>query len=206
MINPESVAALLFDLGGVLIEIDFDRAFRCWERQSKLSFQDIRDRFAMDEQYEQHECGEINAAEYFNHLRGSLKLEGDDENIARGWNAIFVGEISQTLNDIRLLKKQIPCYAFTNSNPTHQVAWMADYPNVVAAFDEVFVSSQLGLRKPDIAAFEAIAAETGIALSEILFFDDSLQNVTGAQSAGLQAVHVRSPTDVKSVLERISAL
>ncbi|MDA9981768.1 HAD family phosphatase [Gammaproteobacteria bacterium] len=206
MTTQKRINALLFDLGGVVINIDFDQALRSWERQSKLSIEDIRCRFVMDTPYEQHERGEIRATEYFKHLRNTLELEGSDEEIARGWNAIFLGEITQTLNDIRMAKTQLPCFAFTNSNPTHQAAWMAAYPQLATAFDNVFVSSDLGLRKPDHAAFYAIAETTGIDLSTLLFFDDTLQNVEGALSAGLQAVHVRTPADVKRKLEGIGVL
>lgn len=205
---PESraVEALLFDMGGVVIDIDFDRAFRSWEKYSRLSINEIRRRFMMDRPYEQHERGEIGAAEYFEHLRGVLGLEGSNEDIALGWNAIYVGEISETVNDIISAKKKLPCFAFTNSNPTHQLAWMAAYPGVVAAFDRVFMSSELGLRKPERAAFEAIAEAIGISSSATLFFDDTVENVEGARLAGLQAVHVRTPLDVKRALVDIGAL
>lgn len=205
-IVPEWIEALIFDLGGVVINIDFDQAFKIWARRSPLLFEDIRRRFVMDSEYEQHERGEINAAKYFNHLRKRLKLEGNDEEIAQGWNAIYSGEISQTLNDIRRVKSSVPCFAFTNSNPTHQALCATVYPHVISAFDKVFVSSELGLRKPEHAAFQAISKATGINLSAMLYFDDSLQNVEAALSAGLQAVHVRTPLDVKQALQAIAVI
>lgn len=206
MPKPRRVEALLFDMGGVVIDIDFDRAFRNWERQSRLSFNEIRTRFSMDAAYERHERGEINASEYFDHLRDELALEGSDEDIALGWNAIYVDEITDTLNAILSVRDKLPCFAFTNSNPTHQCAWMTAYPAVVAAFDRVFVSSELRLRKPERAAFDAIAEATGVRSPAILFFDDTEENVEGARAAGLQAVHVQAPSDVTRALSAIGAL
>ena len=200
------VEALLFDLGGVVIDFNFDRAFRCWEGQSRLPIKEIRRRFVIDAAYEKHERGEIGVSEYFEHLRNVLELKGSDEDIALGWNAIFVGEITESLNYIQSVKDQWPCFAFTNSNPTHQVAWMAAYPGVVTAFRRVFVSSELGLRKPERAAFDAIVEDIGISSSAILFFDDTMENVKGARRAGLQAVHVRESSDVKQALVGIGAL
>ena len=190
------VDALLFDLGGVVIDIDFDRAFRHWAEASKLSLQEIRDRFTMDADYEQHERGELEASEYFAYLRQTLELDGDDEAIARGWNAIFVGEISDTVDAILAVRERIPCYALTNSNPSHRAVWTQAYPRVVSAFRHVFVSSQLGLRKPERSVFDAIAEKTGVRLESMLFFDDTLENVAGARACGLRAVHVREPSDV----------
>jgi len=135
-----------------------------------------------------------------------LELEGSDEDIALGWNAIYIGEITESLNYIQLVKDQLPCFAFTNSNLTHQAFWMAAYPGVVAAFSRVFVSSELGVRKPEHAAFTAIAEAIGISSSAILFFDDTLENVKGARAAGLQAIHIKAPTDVKQALVGIGVL
>ena len=67
-------------------------------------------------------------------------------------------------------------------------------------FDRVFVSSEMGLRKPEPEAFLAIAKATEIPLASTLFFDDSIQNVEAARATGLPAVHVRSSLDVKQAL------
>ncbi len=194
------VQALLFDLGGVLIDIDFQRAFEHWQPFSALSLEGIRDRFSFDAAYEQHERGEISAADYFAHLVRQLELRDDHQAITRGWNAIFTGEISDTLALVRAARAHLPCYAFSNSNSVHQTAWSSMYPAVVQAFDHIFVSSDIGLRKPERRAFEHIAQAVGVPVQGLLFFDDLAENVAGAHAAGLQAVLVRSPADVRAAL------
>lgn len=194
------VQALLFDLGGVLINIDFQRAFGRWQTFSALSLEEIRDRFRFDAAYEQHERGEISATGYFAHLVRQLELQDDHPAIAEGWNAIFTGEIGETLALVRAARAHLPCYAFSNSNAVHQAAWSRMYPAVVQAFDRIFVSSDIGLRKPERRAFEYIADAIGVPVQSILFFDDLADNVAGARAAGLQAVLVRSPADVHAAL------
>jgi len=201
-----AVEALLFDMGGVVIDIDFDLALRSWGEHSRLSIDEMRSRSVMDAAYEQHERGELDASEYFQHLRTVFELDGNDEDIARGWNSIYVGDIAETVRDILSVRDRLPCYAFTNSNTTHQISWTAAYPEVVAAFHRIFVSSELGLRKPERAAFDAIADATGTRSAATLFFDDTTENVVGALAAGLQAVHVRSPSDVRDALIGIGVL
>ena len=161
MTPPNQVEALLFDMGGVVIEIDFDLAIQRWATQSRLSVEEVRSRFSMDTAYERHERGEIDASEYFEHLRNQLELDASDEEITAGWNAIYVGEISESIGHVAIAKEQLPCYLFTNSNPTHQVAWLAIFPEMIATFDEVFVSSEMGVRKPERAAVAAIAGASG---------------------------------------------
>lgn len=196
-------AALLFDLGGVLIDIDFDRAFRAWQPISRLCYEEIKRLFRFDDHYERHERGEISAAAYFEHLASSLQLLGTYDQIAEGWNAIFVDEIAETTRMVRRARAQLPCFALTNTNATHQAAWSSRFPAVTTSFDRIFASHELGFRKPEARAFEAIARAVGTPLDAMVFFDDCLQNVKSAQAAGLQAVHVRSPDDVRVVLQGI---
>lgn len=197
-----NIQALLFDLGGVVLDIDFHRAFEHWQPVSRLSLEEIKVNFRVDAAYQQHERGEIDAAQYFSHLCRTLQLQEGHARVAEGWNAIFLGEISETLAMIRSARSQLPCYAFTNSNTAHQAAWSAMFPAVVQAFDRIFVSSDMGCRKPERQAFEYIAREIRVDPQAILFFDDLAENVAGAQAAGLQAVHVRGPADVRAALER----
>jgi putative hydrolase of the HAD superfamily len=192
--------ALLFDLGGVLIEIDFARAFRAWQPISRLSLEEISRTFKFDAPYERHERGEIGAAEYFDHLCLTLSLVRDDTRVKDGWNSIYIGEIAETMAMLRFARKQLPCHAFTNTNATHQAAWSAQFPAVVKSLDRVFASHEIGYRKPEKRAFEHIAQVLSVPTGSLLFFDDLAENVDGARSAGLQAVHVRSPDDVRRAL------
>lgn len=202
----QSPQLLLFDLGGVVIELAFERTFRHLAHYSALSAEQIARRFEMDAAYREHERGERSAESYFQHLRESFQLDADDATIATGWNLLFVGEISETVQMLGRACKQLPCYGFSNSNPTHEAFWRAQFNTALQPFHEVFVSSTLGQRKPDRAAFELIASATGVALESMLFFDDTQENVLGARAAGLDAVQVESPGDVRRALRSIGVL
>ncbi|MCA0244031.1 MAG: HAD-IA family hydrolase [Proteobacteria bacterium] len=192
--------ALLFDLGGVLVDIDFSCALDAWAPYSALSPEDLRQRFRHDTPYERHERGEIPAAAYFGHLAQTLQLTASLEQIERGWNAIFVGEILQTRKRVEAMRGVLPCYAFTNTNASHMAAWSRLFPAVVGAFDRIFASHELGLRKPERAAFDRICDLTDTPAASILFFDDLAENVLAAEDAGLQGVLVKSPEDVAAAL------
>ncbi len=205
MTVSRNITALLFDLGGVIIDIDFTRALQSWSNSSRLSLDEIERRFKVDEAFQRHERGEIECREYFTHLRQILELEASDAEIRQGWNAIFVDEVTATVDYIAAIRTELPCYAFTNSNPTHQAFWMAAYPAAMDAFEQIFVSSEMGLRKPEREAFEAIAAATGNRLDEILFFDDTEENVAGARAVGMPSILVNSHADVEQALVEIDA-
>ena len=198
--------ALLFDLGGVIMGIDWDRAFSRWAEASGESIEAIRERYRFDAAYERHERGEIGELEYYASLRDSLGIRISDADFRAGWNMIFTTEIATTVELLRGLQHGIPVYAFSNSNAAHQAVWSKKFDDALRPFRKVFVSSAMGLRKPDRAAFEAISREIGVPLAKILFFDDTLANVEGARKAGLQAVHVKSPQDVEDALRRFKVI
>lgn len=194
------IDALLFDLGGVVMAIDWDRAFARWAAHSGASVEILRERYRFEEAYERHERGEIGEREYYAALRDLLAIDLTDQAWAEGWGAIFVEAIEPTVEAIAQVKDRIPVYAFSNSNAAHHAVWSRRFAPALAHFRKVFVSSDLGLRKPERAAFEAIAREIGVPSQHILFFDDTRENVEGARAAGLHAVHVRGPLDVAQAL------
>lgn len=196
----EGVEALLFDLGGVVIDIDFDRVFAHWAAAAGERLDTIRARFSFDAFYERHERGEIQARAYFASLRASLGLNLSDAEFVAGWSDIYVGETPGVAALLHRLQDKIPLYAFTNSNPTHQRVWAKNYATTLRAFRHVFVSSDLGKRKPEPEAFAAIAAAIGVRLSRILFFDDTLENVLSARAIGMPTVHVRSVRDIETAV------
>ena len=192
--------ALLFDLGGVLLGLDWDRAFGHWARHAATDAAALRSRYAFDAAYERHERGEIGEAEYYASLRRSLGIDIPDDEFRAGWGAIFTGEVAETTARLDRLHGLVPLYLFSNTNAAHHRVWGAMMQRTLARFDRVFVSSELGLRKPDRAAFDRIAREIGVPHPRILFFDDTPSNVEGARAAGLQAVHVRTPDDVREAV------
>ncbi len=202
-ISWNSVDAALFDLGGVVIETDFDQVFAHWAEQTHHHPDAIKAKFSFDDFYQQHERGEISASEYFASLRGSLGINISDSQFIDGWNAIYVREMPGIAVLLQRLKEKVPLYAFTNSNPTHQQVWSKRFAEVLGLFRTIFVSSELGKRKPEPEAFREVAEAIGVQLPRIVFFDDTLENVEEARAMGMQAVCVRSVADIEDSLREI---
>jgi len=200
MRKPGRPDVLLFDIGGVLIDFDWQRMFTAWEPISRLDREGLARTFGFDLAYEQHERGEITAEAYFDHLGAMLQLQGDRARIAEGWNNIFLGEIGETMTMLQAVRGQIPCYAFTNTNRAHYEAWAAMFPDVLQSFERIFTSFETACRKPEPRVFEYVARTLEVSPDAIMFFDDAIENVQAASSAGLSAVHVRSPADVRDAL------
>jgi putative hydrolase of the HAD superfamily len=88
---------------------------------------------------------------------------------------------------------------FSNMNDLHWRERVAAWP-LADMFDHRFLSFELGLLKPDVAAFAKVADLTRVPAGRILFLDDNAMNVAGARAAGLQAARVRGVDDARQRL------
>ena len=195
------IDALVFDFGGVLIEIDFDRVFARWAALAGVDAAGVKQRFDHGTAYQQHERGEIDAAAYFESLRSSLGLNLSDADFADGWQQVFGPEIGATVALLPRLALHVPLYLFSNTNAMHYGYWSKRYTRALDPIRRRFISSEMGLRKPERESFQHVARAIGIAPARMLFLDDTQANVEGARAAGVPTVWVRSPADVARAVQ-----
>ncbi len=200
LLSPGSADALLFDLGRVVLDIDFDKAIACWAGHAGCEPSDIAKRFVRAEAYRHHEIGRISDAAYFESLRAALGIALSDAQFLEGWNAIFAGEMPDIAVHLARAAARVPLYAFSNTNNAHVEHFSVKYAGVLGHFREIFLSSSIGLRKPDAKAYDHVVKAIGVPAGRIVFFDDSAENIEGARARGLTAVHVTSPADVADAL------
>jgi len=197
---PSSVDVLLFDLGRVVLDINFDSVMATWAGHAGCSPADLASRFVVNDSFKHHETGRIDDAAFFADLRQSLGIGLSDAQFLEGWNAIFAGEMPGIAPLLAGAAQRLPLYAFSNTNPAHVTHFSKTYAGVLGHFREIFLSSSIGLRKPDAAAYDHVIKAIGVPASRILFFDDSAANIEGARARGLLAVHVTSMDDVARAL------
>jgi glucose-1-phosphatase len=203
LLSPGSADALLFDLGRVVLDIDFNNTLTRWSGDAGCAPADLAARFPRDETYRRHETGQISDAEFFTGLRASLRVGLSDAQFLEGWNAIFIGEMPGIALQLARAARRVPLYAFSNTNPAHAQYLAKAYAGVLGHFRKIFLSPAIGLRKPDAAAYDHVVKAIGVPAARIVFFDDSTENIEGARDRGLQAVHVTSPDDVANALDAL---
>ncbi|MBV9530039.1 MAG: HAD-IA family hydrolase [Bradyrhizobium sp.] len=202
-LSPGAADALVFDLGRVVLDIDFSRALACWASHAGCAPSDIGRRFVRDESYRHHEIGNISDAEYFADLRASLGIRLTDEQVLEGWNAIFAGEMPDIDALLKRAGRHLPLYAFSNTNRAHVAHFSKAHGELLRHFRELFLSSTIGLRKPDAAAYDHVVNAIGVPASRIVFFDDLAANIEGAHAVGIRAVHVKSSIDIAEALSAL---
>jgi FMN phosphatase YigB (HAD superfamily) len=203
VLSPGDADALLFDLGRVVLDLDFNRVLHCWARHAECEPAQLASRFLRDELYRRHEKGEISDEAFFAGLRSSLGIALSDTQFLEGWNAIFIGEMPGIHQLLARAAKHLPLYAFSNTNAPHVAHFSGQFAEVLGHFREIFLSSSLGLRKPDAEAYDHVVRAIGMPAGRIVFFDDLAENIEGARARGLKTVLVTSPNDVAGALEKL---
>jgi len=197
---PRSADALLFDLGRVVLDIDFGKVAAIWAGHADCEPAQLVGRLKPNDSWQRHERSEISDTEFFENLRQSLGIAITDTQFLEGWNAIFTGEMPGIAASLARAGQALPLYAFSNTNGAHVAHFSHAYAGVLGHFREIYLSSSIGLRKPEAAAYDHVVNAIGMPASRIVFFDDSADNIAGARARGLTAVHVTSPDDVAKAL------
>jgi glucose-1-phosphatase len=183
-----------------VIDLDFNRTLACWARYAGCEPADLLARYVRDDVFKGHERGTIDDAAFFANLRTSLGIDVPDHQLLEGWNAIFVGEIAGIAPLLARAGRRVPLYAFSNTNHAHAAHFSQSFAEVLGHFSEIFLSSTIGLRKPDADAYDHVVQAIGVPAPRIVFFDDLKENIEGARARGLTAVHVTSIRDVAAAL------
>ena len=135
LLTPGAADALLFDLGRVVLDIDFGRVTACWAGHAACAPALLAERFSSrDEIFRRHETGEISDAEFFEYLRAALGIGITDAQFLEGWNAIFAGEMPGIAPLLARAAKRLPLYAFSNTNAPHAEHFSTAYAGVLGHF------------------------------------------------------------------------
>ncbi|MGD8108616.1 glucose-1-phosphatase [Pantoea sp. FN0302] len=181
----------IFDLGNVIVDIDFSRVLGVWSDLGRVPLALLKSRFQMGENFEQHERGEISDEQFAANLCAELDIALSYEQFTAGWQAVFVGlrpEVITLMQQLRSRGERV--VILSNTNRLHCDYWPSQYPEVQQAADKLYLSQDLGMRKPEARIFQRVLQEEGFKPDEAMFFDDNLENIEAARQVGITAVHV----------------
>src|SRR5207248_5510470 len=133
-----------------------------WADHAGCAPSDVAGRFIVDDNFRQHETGKLDDAAFFESLRRSLGIGISDAQFLEGWNAIFTGEMPDIAPLLARAARRMPIYAFSNTNRPHVEYFSKAYADVLGHFHEMFLSSTIGLRKPDAVAYDHVVKAIGM--------------------------------------------
>lgn len=190
------ISTIIFDLGGVIIDLNVSKSLDSFSKYSGLPSDEIYNKFVKDGWSCAFERGEISDEEFRNRVRDCLGTEINDIQVDNSWNAML-GELPlKRLEMLSNLKDQYHTMVLSNTNSIHINAFDAIVANTTGGrriqqyFNKIYFSHELGMRKPDVEIYEYVISENNLDPSATLFIDDTEANVEGALSVGFKTYHL----------------
>lgn len=203
---------VLFDLGGVLYEIDpartraalerLGRGLACGQRdaQAHRSARGERQFWSLASRYER---GQIATSDFYHAMRSCLGIESSDEEISHAWNAMLVGPSPAAHALLEALPAGLRISLLSNTNELHHRTFMPACRAILSRFERCYYSYELGLAKPDPLIFERVLGELSFSSRETLVVDDVFENLAAAQMFGTQVLWASSPAWPQQLLARL---
>lgn len=181
----------IFDLGNVIVDIDFKRVLGVWSNLSGTPLAVLAERFSMGEVFQRHERGEVSDEEFAARLCDEMGIALSFEQFAAGWQAVFVALRPEVIAIMQRLRNEgHRVVVLSNTNRLHCNYWPQRYPEVAAAADHLYLSQDLGLRKPEPAIYQRVLEAENTPAEQAVFFDDHPDNIAAARALGMTAVWV----------------
>ena len=194
---------VVFDLGGVLINLDFDN---CLNAFRKAGFRDIEKQACQFRGKGFFSQFEISPEEFRKAIRKEVSEALSDHEIDDMWNLMLLDIPREKLDLLLKLREHYMVYLLSNTNRIH---W--DYAceqmfcyrgfRVNDFFEDIFLSFEMHKAKPEKDIYEQMMKEANILPEETFFIDDSAINCQAAISLGIQSYHYHIGEDLSSLFE-----
>ncbi len=198
------VQAIIFDFGGVLVRTEDRKPRTVLAERLGMTYDELSALIFDSPSAIQAMRGEISALEHWDEVRKSLDL--DAEGIEWVSTEFWAGDAldENLVNVLRSLRPRYTTVLLSNAwddlRPMIEEEWKID-----DAFDRLVISAEIGMVKPDLQIYQWVIAELGVDASQAVFVDDFVQNIEGANAAGMKTIHFLSPDqalqELRSLLE-----
>jgi len=189
-----SIKNIIFDLGGVLFNIDYTLTINAFQKIGVNDFDKIFTQKNQSDLFNRLEEGKINAEEFTKELSQISGVVLNKNEVSWALNTMLFNIPAYRFDLLNELKKKYRIFLYSNINEIHAteihriIKENHGFPNLNQHFEKVYYSHELGIRKPNPQGFIEIINEQQLNPHETLFIDDSPQHVEGAKKAGLQSV------------------
>lgn len=197
----QNIRHIIFDLGGVLLNLDVEGCTRAFE---KAGLKDIRSVLTGTNEggiFSEYERGEIGTPEFRDGIRQLASQSLTDDEIDRMWVNELLDIPQEKLDLLVSLRSKYDIYLLSNTNELHWqhvVESLLPQQNyrIEDLFKETFLSFRMKLAKPDPEIFREVLRQAGLKPEETLFIDDSAVNCQAAQSVSIQTEHYKPGNDL----------
>lgn len=192
----EGIQHIIFDLGGVILNIDYQRPIAAFKALGAKQVDDLYSKQTQTALFDLLETGKISESDFFDALAAFCPPDTTHHQLEKAWNSILLDFPLRRLQILQQVQLHYSTYLLSNTNSIHERAFnvmlqqTVGYPSLAVFFDKVYMSHRVGLRKPDPAIFQRVLDENKLNPAETLFIDDSPQHIAAAADLGIQTIHL----------------
>ena len=200
MLTDRAVKNLIFDLGGVILDLSVDTSLSSFANLSGIEKSIVKRLFVSSPEFELYEKGEISNEDFRAFVKKLYSIDAPDETLDSCWNAMLLGFPKKKLELLETLKAKYNVYLLSNTNDIHLqhinnilLPQVNHHTSLDDFFHRAYYSHRMKKRKPDAEIFEQVLNESNFLPGETLFLDDNQSNVEGAGKLGIKTLHVVNP-------------
>jgi len=203
---------LIFDLGEVIIDIDYRQTIAAFQKLAVVDFSTVVSYSAQNPVFDLYEKGKVSTASFFDELRKYLRPGTTDQEIEDAWNAIFKDFPTQKMEMLKQLKTRYNTFALSNINEIHLAsineAAKSKFgePDFSNFFHGTYYSNELGLRKPEPEIYALVLEKEGLDPDETFFVDDKKENVEAARKFGIHAYQLTDRNKLQGLLAELKII
>ncbi len=212
--RKQKTDAIIFDLGGVLLNLDFDRSFQAFIDLGFTNFKQEISKLLYSQKtginesiFHLYEKGMISSKEFRESIRKYLRPDVSDHEIDIAWTSMLLDLHQENISILRNLKGHYRLFLLSNTNDIHIKTLHArnngavGFSQLVDQFEKVYYSHDVKMRKPDPEIFTHVLDDSRLLAETSLFVDDSEHNITAAKSLGLQTYHHKMGTSLDQLFD-----
>lgn len=187
-----AIKNIIFDLGGVLLNIDFDKTKNAFEKLGIKDFDRLYTKETANPIFESLETGHISNNDFYVALQHHCDPGTSFLQIQQAWNDILVSFRKESIAHLPVLKERYNLYLLSNTNSIHHAEFTEMFNREIdgqpfdSRFTIAYYSHTLQKRKPYPETYLYVLDNAGLKAEETLFIDDAVANIEGAAKAGLQ--------------------
>lgn len=193
----QNIKNIIFDLGGVIIDVDTVRSFQALQDFSVNDGSDDKHLSENVQLFLDYEKGLISSQEFREGIRLLTRNKDlQDQQIDIAWNLMLLDIPTERIEVLKKLKDRFQLYVLSNTNDIHVPAFnrmvekVCGEPGIDCFFDRVYFSHELNMRKPEPEIYRHVLEENDLQPEQTLFIDDRYENIQAAEALGMHTYHV----------------
>lgn len=203
MINPQvsKIRNIIFDFGGVLLNINPLLALEEFVKLSGIGREELWERLVNEKIFEKYDTGEYTSDRFRDELRRILDKNATDQQLDDAWNALLLDFPVERVRLLQSLQPNYRVFLLSNTNEIHFKKYTLDFLiingfEMGTLFEKLYLSYEIGIHKPEAGIYAFVLENSKLIAGESLFIDDSPANVEAAAKLGFEGLHLSNGQEI----------